>query len=154
MRQYKIESRQDRESEGVNGMRSFSGNDRDQTTDDETEEEVPPRGKRKAWVLANTPQMGVSLFSAKGAKSRSPAYIHLVDMEQDGERLTIWFGHITVKIVGKGLEPLVEGPRRQVVYYIQACHVSDVEARGGPHWVESIKIEPPAEEGVLGKWAG
>jgi hypothetical protein len=135
-------------------MRSFSGNGKDQISDDEPEEEVPPRGKRKAWGLANKPQMGVSLFATKGAKSRSPAYIHLVDMEQDGERVTLWFGHMTVKIVGKGLEPLVEGLRRQVVYYIQAFHVSDVEARGEAHWVESIKIEPPAEEGVLGKWAG
>jgi hypothetical protein len=93
-------------------------------------------------------------FRPGGAKSRSPAYIHLVDMEHDGERLTVWFGHMTVKIVGKGLESLAEGLRRQIVYYIQAFHVSDVEARGEPHWVESIKIEPPAEEGVLGKWAG
>jgi hypothetical protein len=121
-------------------MRSFSGSGKDQITDGEPEEEVPPRSKRKAWGLANKPQMGVSLFSAKGAKSRSPAYIHLVDMELDGERLTVWFGHMTVKIVGKGLEPLVEGLRRQVVYYIQAFHVSDVEARGETHWVESIKI--------------
>jgi hypothetical protein len=59
------------------------------------------------------------LFAAKGAKWRSPAYTHLVDMEQDGERLTLWFGHMAVKIVGKGLEPLVEGLRRQVVYYIR-----------------------------------
>jgi hypothetical protein len=127
---------------------------KDQTTDDRPEEEVPPRGKRKAWGLANRPQMGVSLFSAKGAKSRSPAYIHLVDMELDGERLTLWFGHMTVKIVGKGLEPLVEGLRRQVVYYIQAFHVSDVEARGEAHWVESIKIEKAAEPEELGSWAG
>jgi hypothetical protein len=138
----------------------FQGRDRSeaQTTDDKSpvamEAEAPPRGKRKAWGLANKPQMGVSLFSAKGAKSRSLAYIHLVDMEHDGERVTLWFGHMTVKIVGKGLEPLVEGLRRQVVYYIQGFHVSDVEARGEARWVESIKIEPPAEEGVLGKWAG
>ena len=127
---------------------------KDQTTDDRPEEEVPPRGKRKAWGLAHKPRMGVSLFSAKGAKSRSPAYIHLVDMEHDGERLTLWFGHMTVKIVGKGLEPLVEGLRRQVVYYIQAFHVSDVEARGEAHWVESIKIEKAAEPEELGSWAG
>jgi hypothetical protein len=95
----------------VSGIRSFSGNGKDQITDDKESEheEIPPRGKRKAWGLANKPQMGVSLFSAKGAKSRSPAYIHLVDMEHDGERLMLWFGHMTVKIVGKGLEPLVEG---------------------------------------------
>ena len=132
-------------------MRGFNGNGRDQTMDDKPEEEVPPRGKRKAWGLANKPQMGVSLFAVKGAKSRSPAYIHLVDMEHDGERLTLWFGHMTVKIVGKGLEPLVEGLRRQVVYYIQAFHVSDVEARGETHWVESIKIEPPAEPEECGE---
>jgi hypothetical protein len=42
----------------------------------------------------------------------------------------------------------------RIEYYVQAFHVSDVEARGEAHWVESIKIEPPAEEGVLGKWAG
>jgi hypothetical protein len=35
----------------------------------------------------------------------------------------IWFGHTAVKIVGKGLDPLVEGLRRQVVCYIQAFHV-------------------------------
>jgi hypothetical protein len=87
-------------------------------------------------------------------RSRAPAYIHLVDMEHDGEKLSIWFGHLTVKIVGKGLEPLVEGPRRQVVYYIQAFHISDVEARQEAHWVESIKIEPSAEAEELGRWAG
>jgi hypothetical protein len=135
-------------------MRSFNGNGRDQIMDDKPEEEVPPRNKRKAWGLANKPQMGVSLFSAKGAKSRSPTYIHLVDMELDGERLTLWFGHMTVKIVGKGLEPLVEGLRRQVVYYIQAFHVSDVEAWGETHWVESIKISKAAEPEELGSWAG
>ena len=135
-------------------MKSFSGNGKDPITDDNPEEKVPPRGKRKAWGLANKPQMGVSLFAVKGAKSRSPAYIHLVDMEHDGERLTLWFGHMTVKIVGKGLEPLVEGLRRQVVYYIQAFHVSDVEARGEAHWVESIKISKAAEPEELGSWAG
>jgi hypothetical protein len=115
---------------------------------------VPPRGKRKAWDLANKPQMGVSLFAVKGAQSRAPASIHLVDMEHDGERLTLWFGHMTVTIVGKDLELLVEGLRRQVVYDIQAFHVSDVEARGAPHWVESIKISKPAEPEALGSWAG
>jgi hypothetical protein len=135
-------------------MRSFNGNGRDQIMDDKPEEEVPPRNKRKAWGLANKPQMGVSLFSAKGVKSRSPAYIHLVDMEHDGERLTLWFGHMTVKIVGKGLEPLVEGLWRQVVYYIQAFPLSDVEARGETHWVESIKIGKAAEPEELGSWAG
>jgi hypothetical protein len=34
-------------------------------------------------------------------------------MEHDGEKLSIWFGHTTVKIVGKGLELLVEGLRWQ-----------------------------------------
>jgi hypothetical protein len=75
-------------------------------------------------------------------------------MEQDGERLTLWFGHMTVKIMGKGLEPPVEGLRRQVVYYIQAFHVSGVEARQEPRWVESIKIEKAAEPEELGRWAG
>jgi hypothetical protein len=56
-----------------------------------------------------------------------------MNMELDGERLTVCFGHMAVKIVGKGLEPLVEGLRHQVVYYIQAFHVSDVEARGEAH---------------------
>ena len=138
----------------ANGVRGFNGNGREPTMDDKPEEEVPPRGKRQAWGLANKPQMGVSLFSARGVKSRSPAYIHFVDMEHDGERLTVWFGHMTVKIVGKGLEPLAEGLRRQVVYYIQAFHVSDVEARGEAHWVESIKISKAAEPEELGSWAG
>ena len=44
--------------------------------------------------------------------------------------------------------------RRQVVYYIQAFHVSDVEARGETHWVESIKISKHAEPEELGSWAG
>ena len=96
----------------------------------------------------------MSSFAAKGAKSRSPAYIHLVDMEQDGERLTLRFGHMTVKVVGKGLEPLVEGLRRQVVHYTRAFHVSGVEARQEPHWVESIKIEKAEEPEELGRWAG
>jgi hypothetical protein len=122
--------------------------------DGEPEEEIPPRGKRQAWGLAHKPQVGVSFFAAKGAKSRSPACLHLVDMEHDGERLTVWFGHMAVKIVGKGLEPLAEGLRRQAVYYVQAFHVSDVEARGEAHWVESIKIEKAAEPEELGQWAG
>jgi hypothetical protein len=67
---------------------------------------------------------------------------------------TLWFRHMTVKIVGKGLELLVEGLRRQVVYYIQAFHVSDVEARGETHWVESIRIEKAAEPEELGSWVG
>jgi hypothetical protein len=64
------------------------------------------------------------------------------------------FGYMTIKIVGKGLEPLLEGLRRQVVYDIQAFHVSDVEARHEAHWVESIKIEKVAEPEGLGSWAG
>jgi hypothetical protein len=39
-------------------------------------------------------------------------------------------------------------------YYIQAFHVSDVEARQEAHWVESIKIGPAAEPEELGKWTG
>jgi hypothetical protein len=61
---------------------------------------------------------------------------------------------MTIKIVGKGLELLVEGLRRQVVYYIQAFHVSDVEARGETPWVESIRIEKAAEPEELGSWVG
>jgi hypothetical protein len=38
--------------------------------------------------------------------------------------------------------------------YIQAFHVSDVEARQEAHWVESIKIGPAAEPEELGKWTG
>jgi hypothetical protein len=53
-----------------------------------------------------------------------------------------------------GLEPLVEGLRRQVLYYIQAYHASDIEAKQEVHWVESIKISPPAELEELGRWAG
>jgi hypothetical protein len=47
---------------------------------------------------------------------------------------------------------LARAVRWQVVYYIQAFHVSDVEARGEAHWVESIKIEKAAEPEELGKW--
>jgi hypothetical protein len=46
------------------------------------------------------------------------------------------------------------GLQWQVVYYIQAFHVSDVEARGEAHWVESIKMSKPAEPEELGSWAG
>jgi hypothetical protein len=38
-------------------------------------------------------------------------------------------------------------------YYIQAFHVSDVEARQEAQWVESIKIEPPAKAEELGQWS-
>jgi hypothetical protein len=38
--------------------------------------------------------------------------------------------------------------------YIQAQHVSEFEAKQEAHYVESITIEPPAEEGELGKWEG
>jgi hypothetical protein len=36
-----------------------------------------------------------------------------------------------------------------------ACYSdSDIQAKQEPHWVESITISPPAEEGELGRWAG
>jgi hypothetical protein len=86
--------------------------------------------------------------------ARAPAYIYLMALEQDGERVTLWFGHMTVTIVGKGLEPLAAGRRRQVVYSVPAFHVSDVEARGEPHWGESTKISKAAEPEEWGSWAG
>ena len=52
---------------------------------------------------------GVVVFG-QGSEVALAAYIHEEDMEQDGERLTVWFGHLTVKNVGKGLEPLVGRP--------------------------------------------
>jgi hypothetical protein len=61
---------------------------------------------------------------------------------------------MTVKIIGKGLDELADGLRRQVIPYIQERHVSEIEAAQEKGYVDSIKIEPPAEEGVLGKWAG
>jgi hypothetical protein len=141
----------------ANGTRDwFQGRDKAPILDDKPEveqESPPPMGKWQAWGLANKLQMGVSLFSVKG-KSRSPAYINYVDAAQDGAEVIIFFHHMKVKIIGKGLEALVEGLRRQVVYYIQAQHVSDFEAKQEAHWVESIKISPAAEPEELGKWAG
>jgi hypothetical protein len=66
--------------------------------------------------------------------------------------VTIYFTHMTVKIVGKGLEALAEGLRRQVIPYIQEQHKSEFEARDEAYYVQSIKVGPPAEE--LGSWAG
>jgi hypothetical protein len=81
-------------------------------------------------------------------------YINLVDVRGGGKELTIYFTHMTVKIVGKGLEALAEGLRRQVIPYIQEQHVSGFEAKQEAHWVESVKIGPAAEPEELGKWTG
>src|SRR5688572_711965 len=81
-----------------------------------------------------------------------PVYINLVDVRGGGKELTIYFSHMMVKIEGKGLEALADGIRRQVIPYIQEQHVSDFEATQEPHWVESIKVAPPVEEGELGRW--
>jgi hypothetical protein len=120
----------------------------------EQEDAIPLRASRKAWgQLQGKPQMGLALFSVKG-NYRSSAYIHLVDMDGGGGHLTIYFSHMTVKIVGKRLDALADGLRRQVIPYIQEQHVSAFEAAQTAHWVESLKIEPPAEEGELERWAG
>jgi hypothetical protein len=117
----------------------------------ELDDAVPPRASRKAWgQLQGKPQMGLALFSVKG-NYRSPTYIHLVDMQGDGGRLTLYFSHMTVEIVGKGLDVLADGLRRQVIPYIQEQHVSAFEAAQTPHWVERLTIGPPAEEGQLGR---
>jgi hypothetical protein len=67
-------------------------------------------------------------------------------------RHILYFTHMTVKIMGKGLEVLAEGLRRQVIPYIQEQHKSEFEARDEAHYVQSIKVGPAAEE--LGSWAG
>jgi hypothetical protein len=75
----------------------------------EQDDAVPPRAKRKAFGIANKPQMGVSIFSMHGQKSRSPAYIQYVDAEQNGEAVTLFFQHMKMNAVGKGLDALIEG---------------------------------------------
>ncbi len=75
------------------------------------------------------------------------------DDGRNGE-IVIFFSHRRGKVVGKGVEALGKGLRPQVVYCIQVEHVSDIQAKQEPHWVESITIGPPAEEGELGRWAG
>jgi hypothetical protein len=95
--------------------------------------------------------MGLALFSVKGNYAM-PVYINLVDVRGGRKELTIYFTHMTVKIVGKGLEALAEGLRRQVIPYIQEQHKSEFEARDEVHYVQSIKVGPAAEE--LGNWAG
>ena len=137
---------------GARGL--LTGRDgRDQTTDDKPEpEEVPPHGSQQAWgQTQGKPQMGLALFSVKGNYAM-PVYINLVDIRGGGKELTIYFTHMTMKIVGKGLEALAEGLRRQVIPYIQEQHKSEFEARDEPHYVQSIKVGPPAEE--LGSWSG
>ena len=62
------------------------------------------------------------------------------------------FQHMSVKIIGKGLDALAEGLRRQVIPYVQERHKSEFEAGGESKYIASIKVEPPAEE--LGSWAG
>jgi hypothetical protein len=54
--------------EKVNGMRdSILGRDKAPISDGSLdEEEIPPQSSRKAWSIANKPQMGVAIFSVKG----------------------------------------------------------------------------------------
>ena len=140
----------------ANGSKDWFSRDRAPTSDGESAaevvDEVPPRGSRKAWgQTQGKPQMGLALFSVKG-NYRMPTYINLVDIQGGGKEMTIFFSHMTVKIVGKGLEALAQGLRRQVIPYIQEQHKSEFEARDEAHYVQSIKVSPPAEE--LGNWAG
>jgi predicted subunit of tRNA(5-methylaminomethyl-2-thiouridylate) methyltransferase len=83
-----------------------------------------------------------------------PVYINLVDVRGGGKELTLYFSHMTVKIVGKGLEELADGIRRQVIPYIQEQHVSEFEAKQEVHYVESLRISAAAEPEELGSWAG
>jgi hypothetical protein len=77
-----------------------------------------------------------------------------VDVRGGGKELTINFSHMTVTIVGKGLEALAEGLRRQVVRYIQAQHKSEFEVKAEDGYVASIKVKQAAEPEELGSWAG
>jgi hypothetical protein len=128
---------------------------RDQTSDDNPpapDEAIPPQSSRQAWgQLQGKSQMGLALYSVKGNYTM-PVYINLVDIRGGGKELTIYFTHMTVKIIGKVLEALADGLRRQVIPYIQEQHKSEFEARDEAHYVQSIKVGPPAEE--LGSWAG
>jgi hypothetical protein len=137
----------------ANGSRVFStGQSAGQATEGDPPD-IPDRGSRQAWgQTQGRPQMGVAIFSVKG-NYRSPVYINLVDMEGGGSNLALYFTHTTVKIIGKGLDTLADGLRRQVIPYIQEQHVTKFEAEHdrAPHWIESIKIEPPSES--LGQWA-
>jgi len=123
------------------------------TEDEVEEEEIPPQGSRHAWALANKPQMGLTLFSVKG-NYRSPTYIHFVDLEGSGSRLTVYFTHMTVKIEGRGLEALAEGLRRQVIRYIQEQHKDVQFGQPGNEYVRSITVEKATEAEELGKWNG
>jgi hypothetical protein len=125
------------------------------TTDGETAEEegIPPQSSRNAWSIANKPQMGVAIFSVKG-NYIMPVYINLVDIRGGGKELTINFSHMTVTIVGKGLEALAEGLRRQVVRYIQAQHKSEFEVKAEDGYIASISVKQAAEPEELGSWAG
>ena len=118
------------------------------------EEELPPRASRKAWgQLQGKPQTGLALFSVK-ANYAMPVYINLVDVRGGGKEMVIYFQHMTVKIVGRGLEELADGIRRQVIPYIQEQHVSGFEAGQEKHDVESLKIGNAAEPEKLGSWVG
>ena len=83
-----------------------------------------------------------------------PVYISLVDVRGGGKELIMNFSHMTVKILGKGLDELAEGLRRQVVRYIQERHKSEFEAKSEDGYIASIKVEKPAEEDALESWAG
>jgi hypothetical protein len=140
----------------ANGSKDWFSRDRAPISDGESaaevEDEVPERSSRQAWGQTQGKlQMGLALFSVKGNYAM-PVYINLVDVRGGGKELTIYFTHMTVKIVGKGLEVLAEGLRRQVIPYIQEQHKSEFEARDEAHYVQSIKVGPAAEE--LGSWAG
>ena len=97
--------------------------------------------------------MGLALFRENGQR-RSPVYITLVDVSESGKDLSIYFSHMTVRIQGAGLDALAEGLRRQVIPYIQERHVSEFEAKERGKYVDSMKIEGPADEQELGSWAG
>jgi hypothetical protein len=59
-------------------------------------------------------------------------YINLVDIRGGRNVLTIYCSHMTVTIVGKGLEELADGLRRQVIPDTQGQHVSAFEAAQEP----------------------
>jgi hypothetical protein len=72
------------------------------------------------------------LFSVK-ENYAMPVYINLVDVRGGGKEMVIYFQHMTVKIVGRGLEELADGIRRQVIPYIQEQHVSGFEGGQEKH---------------------
>jgi hypothetical protein len=111
---------------------------------------IPERSLREAWGWQEDKlQTGIALFAITG-DCTIVSYSLLDGVKSDfGANLALYFPHMTVRIRGKALAPLVDGIRQQIVSYIQEQHVSEFQEKEVSHWIESIKIGKPATEELV-----